>query len=126
MTALVTISDDAPGITKPTPQTGFRAAVALYPGCGMEHVRRRFAPYAPVLMLIAAADDEVSPAACRKLAARSRALGAPVEIAVYDGAQHDFDDPGRTRQGVEANRRATADARRRATGLFATALTPMR
>jgi len=122
MTALVTMADTAPGITRPTPATGFRAAVALYPGCDMEHVKRRFAPYAPVLLLIASADDEVSPKACESLAARSRAAGAPVEIVVYDGAEHNFDDPGRAKQAGEANRRATADARVRAARLFEAAL----
>jgi dienelactone hydrolase len=124
MTALVTMADDAPGITKPTPATGFRAAVALYPGCNMDHVKRRFMPYAPVLMLIASADDEVSPATCQRLATRSRGLGARLEIVVYDGAEHNFDDPGRAKQAVEANRQATADARGRAARLFETALRP--
>ena len=122
MTALVTMSDTAPGIARPTPATGFRAAAALYPGCNMEHVQRRFVPYASVLMLIAAADDEVSPKACEDLAARSRAAGAPVELVVYDGAEHNFDDPGRAKQASEANSRATADARVRAARLFDTAL----
>jgi hypothetical protein len=45
MTALVTVADDAPGITRSTPATGFRAALALYPGCGMDHVKDRYAPY---------------------------------------------------------------------------------
>lgn len=122
MTALVTMSDTAPGITRPTPATGFRAAVALYPGCSMEHVKQRFMPYAPVLMLIASADDEVSAKACESLAARSQAAGAPVELVVYDGAEHNFDDPGRAKQGREANGRATVDARVRAARLFEAAL----
>jgi carboxymethylenebutenolidase len=88
----------------------------------MDHVKQRFMPYAPVLLLIASADDEVSPKACESLAARSRAAGAPVELVVYDGAEHNFDDPGRSKQDREANRRATADARVRATRLFETAL----
>jgi dienelactone hydrolase len=118
MTALVTMSDTAPGITAPTPATGFRAAAALYPGCDMEHVRRRFAPYAPVLLLIASADDEVSPARCEALAARSRAAGAPIELVVYEGADHSFDDPGRPKQSRDANRRATEDARARTARFF--------
>lgn len=73
-------------------------------------------------MLIASADDEVSPKECEHLAARSRAAGAPVDLVVYDGAEHNFDDPGRIKQGREANRRATADARVRAARLFEAAL----
>jgi len=118
MTALVTISDTAPGIVQPTPTTGFRAALALYPGCGMDHVKDRFAPYAPVLMLLASADDEVSPATCEKLAQRTRAAGGALEFVVYEGAQHSFDDPGTTKQSLDANRRATADARTRAAAFF--------
>jgi len=124
MTALVTMSDNAPGITRPTPATGFRAALALYPGCGMAHVQERFAPYAPMLMLLASADDEVSPVTCEALAVRTRAAGGPLEVVVYDGAEHSFDDPGQRRQSVEANRRATEDARQRAVRFFRTHLTP--
>jgi len=79
-------------------------------------------PYAPVLMLIASADDEVPPRVCERLAARSRAAGAPLEIVIYEGAEHNFDDPGRAKQAGEANRRATADARVRAARLFEAAL----
>ena len=61
MTTLVTVSDKAPGTTKPSPATGFRAALALYPGCNMDRVKPRYLPYAPLLMLLASADDEVSP-----------------------------------------------------------------
>ncbi len=120
MTALVAMSDTSPG--RPTPATGFRAAVALYPGCAMEHVKDGWVPVAPVLMLIAAADAEVSPARCQALATRSRAGGAPVELVVYEGAEHNFDDPGQTRQSRDANRRATADARARAGRFFQTTL----
>ena len=42
MTVLVTMSDHAPGITQPTPETGFRAAIAEYPGCGMDAVKGRY------------------------------------------------------------------------------------
>ena len=114
MTALVTMSDTTPGLARPTPTTGFGAAVALYPGCGMEHVKHRWIPYAPVLVLLAGDDDEVSPAPCQALVARSRTAGAPVDLVVYAGAEHNFDDPGPTRQRREANQRATADVRSRA------------
>jgi carboxymethylenebutenolidase len=90
MTTLVTISDTAPGIERPTPASGFRAALALYPGCGMAHVKDRFVPYAPVLMLLGSADDEVSPLTCERLAVRTRAAGSPLELVVYEGAQHGF------------------------------------
>jgi dienelactone hydrolase len=110
MTALVAMSDTAPGIEQPTPDRGFRAALALYPGCGMERVRDRYVPYAPVLMLLASADAEVSPATCHAFAARTRSAGGALEVVAYDGAEHSFDDPGPARQSREANRRAKDDA----------------
>src|SRR3954451_19765312 len=33
---IATMALDAPGITQPSPQTGFRAALAFYPGCGLK------------------------------------------------------------------------------------------
>ena len=119
MTALMTMSDVPPPDLGPrTPAAGFRAALVLYPGCGMERVKDRYVPYAPVLMLLASADEEVSPVTCEALAARTRSAGGPLEVVVYDGAEHSFDDPGRTRQSREANRRATEDARTRAEAFF--------
>jgi carboxymethylenebutenolidase len=80
----------------------------------MEHVRDRWVRSAPVLMLLAADDDEVSPARGQELATRTQATGAPVELVVSEGAEHGLDDPGRAKQNRDANRRATADARNRA------------
>jgi carboxymethylenebutenolidase len=122
MTALVALSDIAPGIGNPTPSRGFRAALALYPGCGMEAVNVRYTPYAPVLMLLAGNAEEVSPALCEKLASRTRTAGGPLELVVYEGAEHSFDDPGPARQSREANRRATEDAMIRAERFFRDAL----
>ena len=39
MTVLVTMSDHAPGIERPTAASGFRAAIAEYPGCGMDAIK---------------------------------------------------------------------------------------
>jgi dienelactone hydrolase len=112
---LSTMARNAPGIENPSPATGFRLALAFYPGCGLrERYKRDYAPYAPILVFIAAEDEEVSPAICEELVATARRNGADVASIVYPGATHDFDDPGPTRQGVEANRRATADAKGRA------------
>ncbi|PYM65754.1 MAG: dienelactone hydrolase family protein [Candidatus Rokuibacteriota bacterium] len=72
----------------------FRAAVAFYPSC----LRRYpggpdYRPYAPLLVLIGAADDWTPAAPCVTWAGRARALGAPMEIHVYQGAYHSFDAP---------------------------------
>jgi dienelactone hydrolase len=72
----------------------YRVAVAFYPNClrrypgGPDH-----RPYAPLLILIGAADDWTPAAPCRAWAERARALGAPMDIHVYPGAHHAFDAP---------------------------------
>ena len=117
MTVLVTMSDRA--IFRPAPETGFRAAVAEYPGCGMDAVKGRYRPYAPLLMMIASADEEVSPKTCEALARRAKESGAMLESIVFEGAEHNFDDPGKTKQSNPANRLATEEAKRRAAAFFA-------
>ena len=119
MTVLVTMSDKAPGISGPAPSTGFRAALAEYPGCGMEAVKRNYHAYAPLLMMIASADEEVSPQRCEEFGRKARADGSQIEVIVYPGAEHNFDDPGKTKQSNPANHRATEDAMRRAEAFFA-------
>ncbi len=123
MTVLVTMSEKAPGIEKPTPETGFRAGLALYPGCGMNAVKGAYRPYAPLTMLIAGADEEVSPQICEKFARKAKEAGADVREHVYPGAEHNFDDPGKKKQSVAANERATEDAKRRAEKFFGEQLT---
>ncbi len=83
---------------------GFRAAIALYPGCGLQgHFKAGYKPYAPLRIFIGSSDEEVSPARCQALAAASEALGGDFDLTLYPKATHDFDDPGRTRQSVPAN-----------------------
>jgi len=118
MTVLVTMSDKAPGISSPTPATGFRAGLALYPGCGMDAVKGEYRPYAPLTMLIAGADEEVSPQICEKFAKRAKENGGEIHWHVYPGAEHNFDDPGKKKQSVAANEEATRDAMRRAEKFF--------
>jgi carboxymethylenebutenolidase len=118
MTTLVTMSSTAPGITAPTPGTGFRAALAFYPGCGMQAIQGAYIPYAPLHLLIGTADEEVSPKRCLKwendVLTRSKLIG----LTTYEGAEHNFDDPGATRQKNPANAAATEDARNRAEEFF--------
>jgi carboxymethylenebutenolidase len=118
MTVLVTMSEKAPGTQNPTPETGFRAGLALYPGCGMDAVKGEYRPYAPLTLLIAGSDEEVSPQICEKFAKRAKENGGEVHWHVYPGAEHNFDDPGKKKQSVAANERATEDAMRRAEKFF--------
>jgi hypothetical protein len=41
-----------------------------------------------------------------------------LELVVYEGAEHNYDDPGKEKQSNPANRRATEDTVRRAERLF--------
>ena len=117
---LATMAPDAPGIGEHTPAAGFRAALAFYPACDLRH---RFdgglKPYAPVRVLQGADDEEVSPRVCQRLVERSRAQAGEIELILYPGATHDFDDPGNKRQSVEANASAKADAVMQALRFFA-------
>jgi dienelactone hydrolase len=118
--ALATLSVDAPGIAAPTPATGFRAAVALYPACGLKgRFPDGYRPYAPVRVFHGTADEEVSPRRCGVLVEKSRALGGDVAMHVYEGATHGFDDPGGKRQRLPANAAALQDSVGRALRFFA-------
>lgn len=119
---LAAMADDKPGDMG---RLGFRAGIALYPGCGLQNrFRQGYKTYAPVEVFMGTADEEVSPESCQRLVERARAAGAPVELTVYEGAAHGFDDPSRSRQSVAANASATQDVRRRLGVFFETQLAP--
>ena len=72
--------------------SGFRAAVAFYPGCRtLSRAKTPYRPYAPLLILIGEADDWTPAAPCAELAAAAQAAGAPLTIVTYPGAHHSFD-----------------------------------
>ncbi|SKB37734.1 dienelactone hydrolase family protein [Sphingopyxis flava] len=104
---LAAMADDKPGDMR---KIGFRAGVALYPGCGL---KRRFAkggyrPYNPVRVFVGTADEEISPALCEKLVSRSRKMGGDIELTTFKGATHSYDTPTKRRQSVQANAEAKA------------------
>ncbi len=119
MTVLVTMSQHPPGIENPSPETGFRVALAEYPGCGMEAVSGEYLPYAHLLLEVASADAEVSPKKCASFAARAKRAGADLEFVEFEGAEHNFDDPGKKKQSNPANQAATEETMKRAEQLFA-------
>src|ERR1700726_847684 len=94
---------------------GFRAALAFYPGCGNKAL---LAPVvsttAPIAMFLGSDDEEVSPTICQHVAERSRDAGTNIDVTLYPGATHDFDDPGQKRQSVPGNQAAKPDAMARA------------
>jgi dienelactone hydrolase len=114
MTVLATMSDQAPGKMDP----GFRAALAEYPGCSMDAVKGEYHSYAPVLMLLGGNDEEVNPQICEKFGQRAKDAGSPLAFHTYAGASHNYDDPGKAKQAVAANRKATEDTFRRAEAFF--------
>jgi len=95
-----------------TPKTGFVAALAFYPGCGLQgHYKQDgYSAYLPVRVFVGTADEEISPAVCTSLVKKARAGGSDIALTTYDGATHDFDDPGEKRQSVPANVAAATDA----------------
>jgi len=99
--------------------TGFKGALAFYPGCGKEALLGpTISTAVPVTMFLGADDEEVSPDICRQVAERSRNAGSPVDVVWYNGATHGFDDPGENRQSIPGNQAATRDALQRAIGLI--------
>ena len=78
-----------------------------------------YRPYAPVQVFHGTADEETSYRRCQSLVERSRKAGSDIEITLYPGATHGFDDPGRVRQNLPANRSAKDDATERALRFFA-------
>jgi len=118
MAGLATIAADPPGLSRPTPERGFRAALLFYPACRIQ-VKQDYRPYAPAAVLIGSQDEEVSPQPCKQLAGQVRERGiTSFDLIWYEGATHSFDDPGRSRQSVAANRAARADSMVRAESFF--------
>lgn len=117
---LATVSEDGLTNAKLGAGNGFTAALAFYPGCGLQGAfKDGYRAYPPLKLFIGTADEEVSPAACAKLTKKAKAGGSDIDLTTYDGATHDFDDPGEKRQGVPANVAATADAEKQALAFFA-------
>jgi dienelactone hydrolase len=110
---LATMAPDAPGIADHTPTAAFRAALAFYPACRLKDhfAKTDYSAYAPLRLFMGSADEEVSSKRCRELL---EAAEGDIESRFYNGATHDFDDPGRRRQSIPANAKARGDAIRRA------------
>lgn len=121
MTLLAAIAPHPPRVA---PDSGFRAAIAQYPGCTVQRDQAEYLPYAPLLLLVAADDDEVSPKVCATLAAQLKQRGAEIEFALYEGAHHTYDDPGKTKQSHAPNARAMQDTLARAEAFFRKHLQP--
>lgn len=124
MTVLSTLAVDAPGIGRNSLDKGFRAGLAQYPSCRTQLREPDYRPYAPLLILAAENDDEVSPKVCDIFAELMRGRGHPVEFVLYEGAHHSYDDPGKTKQSHAPNGAAMKDSLSRAELFFARHLKP--
>ncbi|MEQ1772732.1 MAG: prolyl oligopeptidase family serine peptidase [Burkholderiales bacterium] len=128
MTLLAAIAQNPPRVApdkadrvrlaRPTPASEFRAAIAQYPGCTVQRDQVDYQPYAPLMLLVASDDDEVSPKVCVTLAGQLKQRGADIEFVVYQGAHHTYDDPGKTKQSHAPNKVAMEDTLRRAEAFF--------
>ena len=117
---LATMADGAPQRAGLSSAEGFAGAIAFYPACGLHgQFEGGYRPYAAVRVFSGDDDEEVSAAHCRRLVDASRAAGGDIAITVYPGATHDFDDPGKQRQGVAANASARSAAVARAAAFVA-------
>ena len=97
----------------------FRAALAFYPGCGPTALlSQRYQADTNLWVFLGSDDEEVSPKVCADVLKRASAPQGLIDVTLYSGATHDFDDPGKSRQSVAANQMAHDDALRRSAALF--------
>ncbi len=68
----------------------FQAAVAFYPEC-IGTTSGRFS--APTLVLLGDKDDSIRPDDCERTAVAGKGGPTPVELKLYPGVHHGFDDP---------------------------------
>ena len=74
----------------------FAAHIAFYPGCVVRYWANP-APVtgAPIMMALGEKDDYTPPQPCIDYADTMKKAGVDVEVHVYDGAYHDFDNTNR-------------------------------
>lgn len=71
---------------------GVRGVVLFYPYCGYPSRGFDWAPKVPTLFLLAGADAIADPDDCTTTARAQRAAGHPVEVRVFEGVGHAFDE----------------------------------
>jgi dienelactone hydrolase len=92
-------------------RTGYRGALVFYPGCGETALLApTISTIAPIAMFLGSDDEEVSPLICQHVAERSQQAGTRIDVTLYPGATHDFDEPSSQRQATPGNQAAMNDA----------------
>ena len=115
-------------VTRTTRSEGFKQALAFYPGCGGKAIlsTKAYEAGAPTTVFLGSDDEEVNPDNCRKALTGAGAglngTKGTVDVVWYDGATHDFDDPGKSRQAVAGNVFAKSDSMIRAKQIIDSAL----
>ena len=100
-------------------QAGYRGALVFYPGCGQTALlASTITTTTPITMFLGSDDEEVSPSICQHVADRSRQAGSPIDVTVYPGETHDFDEPSAQRQSAPGNQAAMDDALVKAAGIL--------
>ena len=93
-TVLFAIGPRSPALEEPSAASGFRAAVAFYPGwCNLDAQGADWRTTVPLMVLIGESDVWTRAAPCEQFVETAREHGMPVDIHVYPGAYHDFDFP---------------------------------
>lgn len=87
----------ATDVGKPaSPEAPFKTAIAFYPGCA-DAVRQGYQPNTSITLFLGADDDWTPPAPCvamaQQLQSSASQHGQAVELHIYPGAVHDFDNP---------------------------------
>jgi len=100
-------------------QAGYRGALVFYPGCGEAALLApTISTIAPIAMFLGSDDEEVSPLICQHVAERSQQAGTRIDVTLYPGATHDFDEPSSSRQTTSGNQAAMDDALVKAAGIL--------
>ena len=80
------------------PLAGVAGAILLYPYCGQANRARRAPWTRPIpTLFVLAEDDAIAPSGfCLAVAERLSAAGLPVEVLLFDGVTHGFDQQDRS------------------------------
>lgn len=120
-TVLNSMAVDNVGLENRSPELGFKAGLALYPGCGKQALYmnlKDWQPYAPTYVFIAGDDEEVSPSICMHLMEQSHKKTDFIEWNIFNGATHNFDDPSPRHIAKGTNRESALEAAKMAEAFF--------